>query len=228
MFPQQPQQQFRTAGADVQFFYGPSSGTKFTQYSWIKPVGISHVYMMLIGAGGGGTNNTAGGASGNITVWYGAAQNVPNELIVSPGYGGAASAVGGNTTIQFKGTSTTTLLTASGGQAAGGGNGSDSATVFASSGFYQNVVGQTGAIAISPSSTTFLSGGGASTVTIQGNYGYGYASSSPNTHGYFMLQPIIVGVPVGASSSGYQAGVGCGGSYTNGVGGQGMVLIASW
>ena len=230
MFPQQPQQQFRVAGADVQFFYGPSSGTKFTQYSWIKPIGVSHVYMMLIGAGGGGTNTVAGGNSGNITVWYGAAQNVPNELIVSPGYGGAASAVGGNTTIQFKGTSTTTLLTASGGQAAGGGNGSDSATVFASSGFYKNVVGQTGSDGISPSNTTFLSGGGTGQNGLQANYGYGSASGPGfNVDGYFMLQPIIVGVPAGATGANTtRAGVGCGGVYANGVGGPGMVLIASW
>jgi hypothetical protein len=154
---------------------------------------------------------------------------VPNELIVIPGYAGGANATGANTTIQFKGTSITILLTAEGGSFTGG-NGSDSATVFASSGFYQNVVGQTGSGGISPSSTTFLSGGDTGQNGLQANYGYGFASGPGfNVDGYFMLQPIIVGVPAGATGANTtRAGVGCGGVYANGVGGPGMVLIASW
>lgn len=229
MFPQQPQQQFRGTNADVQMFYGQKSDPNYTQYSWIKPIGVSHVYMMLIGAGGGGINGTASGNSGNVTVWYGAAQNVPDELIVSPGYAGTS--YGGNTTIQFKGSSTKTLLTAHGGYIGGTGNPSDPAGVFGSSGFYQNVQGQAGD-SDTGSPTTFLCGGGTGTGGLAANYGYGFVSGPGfNVDGFLMLQPIIVGVPTGAINRGTgttQAGVGCGGAWFNGRGGPGMVLIASW
>jgi len=221
MFPQQPQQQFRVAGADVKLFYGSGSNTKPTQYSWNKPVGVSHVYMMLIGGGGGG-DSTYGGNSGNITVWYGAAQNVPDNLIASVGYGASASTVGSTSSVQYRGSSLTNLLTASGGNISAGANTADAANQFANSGFYQNTLGQVGAAtSISASATTFLSGGGVGVIT--GNYGYAKSSSFQNA-GFFQLQPIIVGVGGDRSTI---AGIGCGGG--SGIfGGPGLILIASW
>jgi hypothetical protein len=209
MFPQQPQQQFRTAGADVQIFYQNST--------WLKPTGVSHVYMMLIG--GGGNNNGGGGTSGGsgaVTVWYGSAQNVPNNLLLTVSTGNNIA-----TTIGYRGTSLITLLTANAANAQTAGN-ATTANQFASSGFYQSVAGQAGAAGtITPSSTTFLSAG---TYIGQGQSNYGYLTgASSGVDGYFMLQPIIVGV--GGNFS--KGGIGCGAGATN-IGGPGLVLIASW
>jgi len=117
------------------------------------------------------------------------------------------------------------LLQAGSGKVSGGANPADAANAFASSGFYQNVLGQTGSGGQeTASSTTFLSGGSATGITTA-NYGYA-TNTSGAAHGYFMLQPIIVGVGGGGGSvSG--AGLGCGGTLS-GYGGQGMILIASW
>jgi hypothetical protein len=222
MFPQQPQQQFRVAGADVKLFYGPVAPSNVNNnQTWNKPVGVSHVYMMLIGGGGGGFSSS-GGNSGNVTVWYGAAQNVPDNLIVSVGHGGGASSTGSASSVQYRGSSLTNLLIASGGNIGAGANTADAANQFANSGFYQNTLGQLGAAtSISASATTFLSGGGVGVIT--GNYGYAKSSSSPGA-GFFQLQPIIVGVGGDRTTTG---GIGCGGGSSF-SGGPGLILIASW
>ena len=89
---------------DIQTFYGTDVGNLITQ-SWNKPVGVSHVYMMLIGAGGQG-DNTNGGGSGAVTVWYGAAQHVPNSLVVVVPY----NQNGYNTTVYYNGKSNYQVL----------------------------------------------------------------------------------------------------------------------
>lgn len=216
MFVRQNQQQFRNSNADVQIFYGTETN-KQTK-SWNKPTGVSHVYMLLIGAGGDG-DGINGGGSGAVTVWYGAAQNVPDVLAVNAGISGAA------TSVVMRGSSSTTLLTAD--QASGiSGAAAMTANQFSASGFFQSVAGNTGSSGlITASTTTFLSVGG----TIGGanperaNYGYTTSNSVAST-GYFILQPIIVGIGGADSKSG---GIGCGGGI-NGIGGPGMVLIASW
>ena len=203
---------------DIQTFYGADNGTLATQ-AWNKPVGVSHVYMMLIGAGGNG-DGTNGGGSGAVTVWYGAAQHVPNTLIVvvpnnSNGY---------NTAVYYNGRSNyQTLLTANNGDGVTAGT-ATSAGPFAASGFYKSTAGQNGApVSITASETTFLSGGAQGTSdNIFANYGY--YSFEPSAKSYFLMQPIIVGVGASGSSNG---SIGCGGGGT-GVGGPGMVLIASW
>ena len=214
MFVRQPQ--FRNASADVQIFYGNRPGDNNPQATWNKPPGVSHVYMMLIGAGGNG-DSTNGGGSGAVTVWYGAAQNVPDSLeILCYGPSGAT-----NTEIRYRTTSTSTnqLLVARTGSGSTGGP-AMTANAFCASGFFQSIAGQDGSPgSISASSTTFLSGGGSSGVP--GNYGY---INSNVKAGFFMLQPIIVGT---GGSAAFPGGVGCGGGVT-GLGGQGMVLIASW
>jgi hypothetical protein len=209
MFPQQPQQQFRTAGADVQTFY--------TSSAWSKPPGVSHVYMMLIGGGGNGDGTATGGGSGAVTVWYGAAQHVPDSLVVSVSTGNAV-----NTTVNYRSrTGLIALLTANGGVLNVAGT-AMTANPFTASGFFQSVAGQAGSTDSSPiSGTTFLSGG-ADNLLVLGNYGYALNAFGEN--GFFQMQPIIVGLGGSSTSRG---GIGCGGGRL-GAGGTGRVLIASW
>lgn len=216
MFVRQPQ--FRNSNADVQIFYGDANtNNNFRgRKTWNKPPGVSHVYMLLIGGGGNG-DGTVGGGSGAVTVWYGAAQNVPDclEILVTTVGGGI------DTYVSYRSTSATVvdLLRANTGTTSGGT--ATTANAFAASGFYQSIAGQTGAVGATPaSSTTFLSGGAASEATA--NYGY----VNPITYtGFFMMQPVIVGT---GGSNDRNGGLGCGGGLYSGLGGQGMVLIASW
>ena len=208
-------------GCDIQTFYGTNSSNKLQKFSWNKPVGVSHVYMLLIGAGGNGDTTSLGGGSGSVTTWYGAAQHVPNNLIVEPGIGDASA----NTTIFFASRSSTliTLIDTLSATTSTGGP----ATIpeaFAASGFFNSVAGQNGSSTnISASTTTFLSGGAqAATNDVVANYGYSVTHTNPQ--GFFLMQPIIVGV--GGSGTG-RGGIGCGGGV-DGKGGPGMVLIASW
>ena len=231
MFVRQNQQQFRNSNADVQIFYGsaPYSGSVVTEYSWVKPRGVSHVYMMLIGAGG--ENNfgadSTGGGSGAVTVWYGAAQHVPDNLIASIPVRQNPSA----TQVIYRAKTSTVLLSANGGVNPTAGA-AMTANYFTASGFFQSVAGQNGSTGNpGASTTTFLAGGGRDGGgTGDGNYGYQTKVGSAG--GYFQLQPIIVGAPaLGGSQTEAVAAVGCGGggsAVATLYGGPGMVLIASW
>lgn len=177
--------------------------------------------MLLIGCGGTGDGSTTGGGSGAVTVWYGSAQNIPNNLLVTP-----ARTQSTDTLIEYRTrTGNVTLLTAYSAVDITGGA-AMSKNTFTSSGFFQSVIGQDGSSGdITASGTTFLSGGGFTGSTQTVNYGYGQ-NSATYLSGFFMLQPIIVGA--GAVSS-YRAGIGCGGGEGTVIpGGSGMVLIASW
>ena len=219
MFVRQNQQQFRNSNADVQIFYGDGRiGSGFTR-TWNKPPDVSHVYIMCIGSGANNTSATFGGGSGAVTVWYGAAQNVPDTLCVGPD----GSNLSGDSRVGFRNTAGTVvvLLQANSTSNINGGNAS-TANTFAASGFFQSVAGQSGsASGIAASTTTFLSGGGDGAYTQTSNYGY----ASGQGNGFFQLQPIIVGA--GGMGTG-NGGLGCGAGAQGGVGGQGMVLIASW
>lgn len=210
-------------GCDIQIFYGGTNvaGT-ISDRSWAKPRGVSHVYMMLIGAGGNG-DLTNGGGSGAVTVWYGAAQHVPDSLLIMIGRAADGSYVASR---QRNGLNY--LIQANAGTTAAGGAGTASAPgPFAASGFYQSIAGQTGGTTRpSASPTTFLSCGGSSG-GVEANYGY--ETKGTNEPGSFRMQPIIVGSG-GSSNSGVKiGGIGCGGGAdANSPGGQGMVLIASW
>lgn len=218
----------RPQGCDIQTFYG-SANTNNTDESknwrtWNKPVGVSHIYMMLIGGGGDGSA-TDGGGSGAVTVWYGAAQHVPDVLQV---YARAFDDVVYDTKVAYLSSTASfvTLLTAnaSGGVPAGG---ATTANYFGNSGFYQSVAGQIGfASGTTASATTFLSGGTGSTGTpANANYGYTANLTGTSAIGYFQLQPIIVGV---GSAGTRNTAVGCGSGINGTTGGQGFVLIASW
>jgi len=203
-------------GCNIQTFYGPGSSatTKTNFFTWNKPVGVSHVYMLLIGGGGSSSGGNSGG-SGAVTVWYGAAQHTPGSLQVAVGRNEDQSLV-----YMYSSAGRTLLLQANGASASTGGT-ATTAGPFAASGFYKSTAGQAaGSSSNSPSSTTFLSGGAANTVTA--NYGYVVRT---NTAGIFLMQPIIVGAGATGSSNG---GIGCGAGNSGGRGGPGMVLIASW
>jgi len=210
-------------GCDIQTFYGSgdaSTSSNGIERAWNKPVGVSHVYMLLIGAGGNGDGSTGGG-SGAVTVWYGAAKHVPDSLVVQPGAGGAAQ----TTYIVYKnGASIYYILTANQGNA-GVAGAATSAGPFAASGFYTSTAGQAGVSGSqNASTTTFLSGGTTFNASLAANYGYSLGTTG-NYSGIFQMQPIIVGT--GAKGSG-RGGIGCGGGVDVGRGGPGMVLIASW
>lgn len=178
--------------------------------------------MLLIGGGGTG-DGASGGGSGAVTVWYGAAQHVPDALVVAVGGTETASQIYWRDDIVGTPSFSDSLLIARSGN--GPVRGAASTTTqyaqFAASGFFQSVAGQAGVSgAQSASATTFLSGGSGGVTT--GNYGY---VVSDNRTGFFQMQPIIVGVGSSASNAG-TAGIGCGGGYST-PGGPGMVLIAS-
>ena len=180
--------------------------------------------MMLIGGGGDGSS-TNGGGTGAVTVWYGAAQHVPDVLQV---YATAPDGTGDDTEVAFLFNNATpvTLLLANTSVGINGAARSN-ANYFGNSGFYQSVAGQDGALGPnSASATTFLNcGGGNTSATITANYGYTANITGSSALGYFQMQPIIVGV---GSAGLKNPAVGCG-SGTNGTsGGPGLVLIASW
>jgi hypothetical protein len=227
MFVRQNQQQFRNSNADVQIFYGAHKGAVST-YSWVKPKGVGSVYLMLIGAGGATADGATGGGSGAVTVWYGSAQNVPDNLICNVAGGGRGGP--SNTTVSYYGSSgSVTLLTANGANTSSGG-GASSQNTFSASGFFNSVAGQNGTTSttLGPSPTTFLSGAplGVGNSTCTANYGY----SNKNQKGYFQFQPIIVGIgsSIGSDYGGPYYGCGGAASTINGLGGPGLVLIASW
>jgi len=219
----------RPQGCNIQTFYGygagVSSSTTDGQQTWSKPVGVSHVYMMLIGAGGNGNNVAVGGGSGAVSVWYGAAQHVPDNLIVIVGGVGSQA----DTCINYRGTTAPTvgnhILQGKAASITAGGT-TYTANFFTASGFFQSVAGQDGVTGNqTASTTTFLSGGAdATSSSITANYGYALSTATSNLNGTFLMQPIIVGIGSKESKNG---SIGCGGGVT-GKGGQGLALIASW
>jgi hypothetical protein len=251
-------------GSNYQEFYGGG-----TTRDWIKPRGASMVRMLLIGAGAGGRSGSTslggtGGGSGAVTEWIGPAIFIPDELRISIGAGGATDAAGGNTSVLYQAKDGTgyTLLTANG-AASDVAGAAFTNNYFGASGIFKSTSGQAGAAAataITASTTTFLSGGagGSSTTTVAGanvacNYGYPTISGGAGTtggngaNGFFLTQPIMIGVggaggggksTAGAGGNGGKGGIGCGGggggrgttsgAALGGNGGDGAVFIWSW
>jgi hypothetical protein len=248
--------------ANYQEFYGGGSTR-----DWIKPRGVSMVRMLLIGAGGGGRVGSAagaGGGSGAVTTWIGPAIFIPDELRIFIGAGGSQNNNGTATSVVWQGPTSSagyTLLTANGGSA-GTATGGAGGTVFANnyfgaSGIFRSVAGQAGAnrgAAITASTTTFLSGGaggGVSTANggdVNTKYGYTKATGGDGStggaggNGYFITQPILLGVggagggDGSTGGAGGKGGIGCGGgggganngTGIGGAGGDGAVFIWSW
>jgi len=248
-------------GSNYQEFYGGG-----TTRDWLKPRGASMVRMLLIGAGAGGRAGTTGaggtgGGSGAITEWIGPSIFIPDQLRISIGAGGASASAGGNTSViyQSKDTAGYTLLTANGAASNTAGTAFTN-NYFGASGIFKSTAGQAGAAAdtaLIASTTTFLSGGGggSSVTTTAGgnvacNYGYPTVSGgagvtgSVGGDGFFLTQPIMIGVggaggggSATTGGTGGKGGIGCGGgggaigTVTGGSGGQGgdgAVFIWSW
>ena len=247
-------------GANVQIFQAPVRAvTTAWTTEWVKPQGASFVWFTLIGAGGGGAggdgtvNTVGGGGSGAVTNCMVPAFLIPDVLQVRVGKGGAAGVGSGGsgvdgtaTTIVYQQKSTTgyTLVTANAGVAGtNASNGTGGATTasngFSCAGFYQSIAGQAGGV-FGPSATTFLEGGDsatASTSTYTDLYGYSVSKSTGTGDGFFMMQPIIVGIGgKGVGNSPWPAGkggIGCGGASglntgSSGAGGDGLVVIITW
>jgi hypothetical protein len=249
-------------GSNYQEFYGGG-----TTRDWLKPRGASMVRMLLIGAGAGGRAGTTvaggtGGGSGAVTEWIGPAIFIPDELRISIGAGGATDAAGGNTSVLYQAKDGTgyTLLTANGAASNTAGTAFTN-NYFGASGIFKSTAGQAGAAtatAITASLTTFLSGGGGGSTgtTLAGgnvacNYGYPTISGGAGTtggnggDGFFLMQPIMIGVGgaggggnsiSGTGGNGGKGGIGCGGGGggrgiaggSGGRGGDGAVFIWSW
>jgi hypothetical protein len=204
---------FNQTKADIKFFYQDAV--------WTKPRGASFIYMMLIGGGGNG-NGTTGGGSGAVTRWMGSAINVPDNLVIHPSTGDSD-----NTTVSYRGTTVSTLLTANAAIGATAG-GSSTGTFFTATGFFASVGGQNGTTGNpTASSTTFLGAGGSSNTAAVANYGYQSTSTSGS---FFLTQPIIVGCGASVTTGTAKNGaIGCGGSgNASSLGGDGLVIIASW
>jgi len=249
--------------ANYQEFYGGG-----TVRDWVKPRGVSMARIMIIGAGAGGRSGGVGaggggGGSGAVTQWIGPAIFIPDVLRISLGAGGASNSAGVETIViyQAKNGNGYTLLNANGGgsQTAGA---ATTNNYFGASGIYKSIAGQDGAsatVAINSSNTTFLSGGagGASSQAQAGssvncNYGYptitgGIGTTGGNgKDGYFLTQPIMIGVggaggggTTGSTGgTGGKGGFGCGGggggispgsgNAPGGRGGDGAAFIWSW
>jgi hypothetical protein len=211
-------------GSNIQTFTGRSpSLTNHNTYTWTKPQGASFVWFTLIGAGGNG-DNSAGGASGAVTNFMCPAFLIPDSLtIICPAPNSSSS-----TKVRYYQKSTTPydLLTANNGVGPLEGT-AMTANAFTAMGFFQSRAGTAGQNGSeTPSTVTFLSGGGAASSPNDANYGY---SSSPNAaavgRGFFQMQPIIVGTSGMGTGAG---GIGCGGGLNTGSGGNGMVVIITW
>jgi hypothetical protein len=219
MFVREHQNQFRGAQADVQAFYG-ARGSVNSRFSWNKPVGTTFVYMMLIGGGGSGTAGTTGGGTGSVSVWFGAAKNIPSSLEVL--------FIGSNRITYINAITSSgiqTFLSTPGSSGAGAASAA-LANGYWASGFYNLTAGEAGSTGTpTPSSITFLSPGGVSTAgNNTANYGYGAGS---NGAGYFLLSPIIVSVAE-STNAGTVGAYGSGNNYLSTVGTPGAAIIASW
>ena len=227
MFVPQNQGQFRNSNADICVYYGSGKNSTagnrnvFEKRIWNKPVGVSHVYILLLG-GGSSSSTTNGGAGGAITVWYGAAQHVPDVLQLNIG-GNSNSADGQSTWINMLNSSTTEILSAEGAASASAGGTAMTANFFTAAGFFRSVLGPSGGPGTATPTTTFNTGGNATGVT---NGAYGYSTGSNSGQAIFQLQPILVAVGFSASSVDAISAPGCGGDQA--WGGTGFALIASW
>lgn len=227
MFVPQSINQFRNSNADVRMYFGSGKTSTanprsiWEKRSWNKPVGVSHVYILLLG-GGSSSSTTNGGAGGAITVWYGAAQNVPDVLQLNIG-GNSSATDGQDTWVNMLGSSTTEILTARGAASASNGGPAMTPNFFTASGFFQSVAGPNGAPGTATPTTTFNTGGNSSGVT---NGAYGYSTGSNSGQAIFQLQPILVAVGFSQNSVNAVSAPGCGADQA--WGGTGFALIASW
>jgi hypothetical protein len=161
-------------GANIQIFQA-STRVVAAAWSaeWVKPQGASMVWFTLIGAGSAADSVEGAGSSGAVTNCMVPAFLIPDVLQVSVGRGGTTDSGSGSASSVFyqqKAGTGYTLLTANGGTLVGGA--ASTSNYFSAMGFFQSITGQGGSTGFTtPSTITFLSGGGRDGVVA--NYGYG-------------------------------------------------------
>jgi len=187
-----------TIPQNIQVF--TSSGT------WVKPAGVSKVYVQVWGAGGGGNTgaaNQSGGGGGGGGYCAGLV-SVSGNVTVTVGTGGGAGAAGGNSS--FAGNTTLTANGGSGGGTTGGNGGT-------ASGGTINITGGNGGSGRASDGAGGGSGGGSPFGGAGGSGGAGANASNPNTPGTDGC------VPGGGGGGGAeQAG-------TGGAGANGLVIV---
>jgi hypothetical protein len=230
-------------GANIQTFIGSSNLSAQIQYTWIKPQGASFVFFLLIGGGGAGGDtdgsaSTGGGGSGAVTTCMVPAFLIPDQLTMWPDTGANSAGTTGASRIYYKNYELLNASTGSNGalSAAGLGGTASTSNYFSCMGFFQSVAGQNGSTgAVTPSATTFLSGGG-QTGSGTANYGYSTNTASSTNGGFLLTRPILVGIPNMGNPSNAQtiSGIGCGGAGVSGsgsygsAGGVGMIVVITW
>jgi hypothetical protein len=149
----------------------------------------------------------------------GSSINVPDNLVIHPSTGNAD-----NTTVSYRGTTLSTLLTANAATTNTAGTASTT-TPFSASGFFASTAGQNGGTGSTGApGNTFLCGGTSGVP----NANYGYVAFATVSESFFMTRPIIVGCG-GGSTNRRDGAIGCGGSSNvSSLGGDGLVIIASW
>ena len=256
--------------SNYQEFYGGGStrdwvkprGASMVRFMLIGAGGGGGIGSTTVGGGGGG--------SGAVTSWIGPAIFIPDILRITVGLSGTSgvNATESSVIYQAKDANGYTLLSANGGASgdvsttAGTGGTAMTANAFTASGIFTSIAGQAGqagsttgaGAGITASTTTFLSGGAGGSGSATGTGGsvatkYGYPALSATaiggltaaSDGYFITQPIILGLGgAGGSTSttvgtrGGRGGIGCGGggggedATAGGRGGDGAVFIWSW
>jgi len=257
-------------GANVQIFKNGGTTSDWVKPQGASFIWVTLIGSGGSGGNGSATVGGGGGGSGAVTNYMGPAFLIPDVLKVYVGKSSltAAAADASTLTYQQKDGTGYLLLNANGGLTAaaaaitaGVGGAADVSNYFSCMGFFQSIAGQggtagnaTGAgVDQTASATTFLSGGaggaGAAANTgggVTANYDYVLAPTTAGgtvkgRDGFFMTQPIIVGIGgTGGTTSttvgttGGKGGIGCGGggagedAGTGGLGGDGMVVIITW
>jgi hypothetical protein len=257
--------------SNYQEFYGGGTSQDWTKPRGVSMVRFMLIGAGGGGGNGNTSSGSGGGGSGAVTSWIGPAIFIPDVLRITIASGGTSSVNAGVTSVIYQAKDGTgyTLLTANGGNSGntininpGNGGGVMNANYFTASGIFTSTAGQNGTggsasgagANISASSTTFLQGGaggaGAAANTggsVTPNYGYTVlpATTAGGTvagaNGYFITQPILLGVggaggttSTAVGTGGGRGGIGCGGGgsgedgNSGGRGGDGAVFIWSW
>lgn len=190
-----------SSGADVQVFSGvPSSGN--TAAVWLKPRGVSMVYIFVVGSGGDGGNGAVGaastaaggggGGSGAQSTLVIPSVFIPDVLFVrAPLFGGStvsvvnAAYVANNTLVSS--TTGGTGGAASGGTAGGAGGAGTIATIaampLAGMGRYNFLAGQAGVAGSGTSAGNFISLPTTGLVVTGGAGGGGIGGFDPGSDG---------------------------------------------
>ena len=256
--------------ANYQEFYSTQGGTLSLTWVKPRGASMVRFLLIGAGGSGGNGSSSAGGGgggSGAVTSWIGPAMFVPDILNVIVGNSRPSAAAIASNIYYYTALGNYELLIANGGGVGGtssGGAGGTAMTAnqFTACGIFTSIAGQGGSSGsstasgtnVTASTLTFLSGGAGGSGSSGGtgggvNTNYGYTALSTTAaggttaakDGYFITQPILLGLGgAGGSTSttvgtgGGRGGIGCGGGgsgedgNSGGRGGDGAVFIWAW